>query len=87
MTPEVLRRLRQNVAAIEKDLNLSPKVSKQIGGAIHTEETEQSATQDSIRPHAVNTVNRIDFYGRDQEGDSPEFPKRESNDEVHRAEG
>ena len=39
MSPEMKNRLLQNVAAIEKDLNLAPTVSNQIG-TIHEDERE-----------------------------------------------
>ena len=39
MSPQMTRRMLQNVAAIEKDLKLLPTVSNQIG-IIHEEETE-----------------------------------------------
>ena len=73
----------QNVAAIEKDLNLAPTVSKQIG-TIHEDEDEceLSDTQRTLKDK-YDKYQKNRLFSVDKEG--LEFPKRESNDEVHRA--
>ena len=82
MSPDMTRRMLQNVAAIEKDLNLVPTVSNQIG-TIHELEDECELS-DTNKTRKEFRLQKILFAN--QETDSPDFPKRESTDEVHKAE-
>ena len=70
------RRMLQNVAAIEKDLKLLPTVSNQIG-IIHEEETENELQGTFSKPKR-RLIDKMS-------AESPDFPKRDSTDEVHRA--
>lgn len=83
ISPEMQRRLLQNVVAIEKDLNLVPTVSVQIG-TIHEDlsECELSDTNKTRKEPSNKTASQKNqlFSG---ENESPDFPKRSSSDIVN----
>ena len=66
------------MAAIEKDLKLVPSVSNAMKVIQEDEEECEMSAQ------LLMTKRKLDLYPL-SDAESPEFPKRFSNDEVHRA--
>ena len=82
MSAEMTRRLFQNVCAIEKDLCLVPNVSNRIGIIPEDDEAEECELSDTFKTLREKNQHQLLLAS---ENDSPAFPNRDSNDEVHRA--